>query len=102
MHELRGENEPSLEALLRQLAPVDLVIAEGFKRAAIPKLEIHRADLGKPLLAPEDANIVAVASDLPVAGIGALPRFALDDVGAIAAFIIRHLGLAVRSGGPAQ
>jgi len=107
MHELRGASEPSLEALLRHLSPVDLVIAEGFKRAAIPKLEIHRADLGKPLLAPEDANIVAIASDRPISdlqgeGIGTLPRFALDDVGGIAAFIIRHLGLTLRRRGAAE
>ena len=102
MHELRGEAEPSLDSLLQHLSPVDLVIAEGFKRAAIPKLEIHRADLGKPLLAPDDANIVAIASDLPITGIGALPRFALDDVGTIAAFIIRHLSLKVRSRGAAE
>ena len=99
MHELRGAAEPSLDDLLRHMSPVDLVIAEGFKRAAIPKLEVHRAALGKPLLAlSDDDNIVAVASDQPVAGLGRLPRFALDDVGAIAEFIAAHFHLANRRG----
>lgn len=102
MHELRGAAEPSLEQLLRHMSPVDLVIVEGFKRTAMPKLEIHRPSLGKPLLALEDADIVAVASDMPVAGLGALPRFALDDAGAIAAFIIDHLHIAVPDRGAAQ
>ena len=101
MHELRGAAEPALDDLLRHMSPVDLVIAEGFKRASHPKLEIHRPALGKPLLAGEDKNIVAVASDLPIAGL-AVPRFALDQVDAIAAFIIEYCRLAVKEIGAAQ
>jgi molybdopterin-guanine dinucleotide biosynthesis protein B len=102
MHELRGAAEPSLDELLRHMSPVDLVIVEGFKRAAVPKLEIYRASVGKPLLAPGDSTIVAIASDLPVEGIGTLRRFALDDVGAIADFTIDHLHIAVPQRGAAQ
>jgi molybdopterin-guanine dinucleotide biosynthesis protein B len=101
MHELRGAAEPALEELLRHMSPVDLVIAEGFKRASHPKLEIHRPVLGKPLLAPADPNIVAVASDIPLAGL-AVPRFALDQIDAIAAFIIDHCGIPVSERGAAQ
>jgi molybdopterin-guanine dinucleotide biosynthesis protein MobB len=78
------------------------VIVEGFKRAAVPKLEIYRAAVGKPMLAPEDSDIIAIASDLPAAGLGELPRFALDDVGAIADFIIDHLRLKRQDRGAAQ
>ncbi|HEY1502957.1 MAG TPA: molybdopterin-guanine dinucleotide biosynthesis protein B [Stellaceae bacterium] len=102
MHELRGNTEPALEQLLRYMSPVDLVIVEGFKRASLPKLEVYRAVVGKPLLAPADSDIIAVASDLPVAGLGELPRFALDDVGAIAGFIIAHLRIAAAGRGAAQ
>jgi molybdopterin-guanine dinucleotide biosynthesis protein B len=101
-HREAGAAEPSLEQLLRHMSPVDLVIVEGFKRAAMPKLEVYRASVGKPLLALEDSDIVAIASDLPVAGLGALPRFALDDVGAIADFIIAHIGLKGQDRGAAQ
>src|SRR6186713_592711 len=67
MHELRGAPELSLGALLAKLSAVDLVLVEGFKREAHPKLEVYRASVGKPLLAPDDPNIVAIASDGPVA-----------------------------------
>jgi molybdopterin-guanine dinucleotide biosynthesis protein B len=78
VHELRGETEPPLGEILRRLAPVDLVIVEGFKRHKHPKIEIYRAVLGKPLLHPDDEWIVAVASDaaVPEARVPVLP---LDD-----------------------
>ena len=68
LHELRGEPEWDLPELLGKLSPVDLVLVEGFKRDAFPKLEIHRAANGKPLLHPDDPHIVAVACDSAAAG----------------------------------
>ena len=50
-----------------KLSPVDLVLVEGFKRDAFPKLEIHRIANGKPLLQPDDPHIVAIACDTRVA-----------------------------------
>lgn len=95
MHELRGADEPPLEDLLARMSPVDLVLVEGFKRAALPKLEVHRPAVGKPLLAPDDPWIVAVASDvvdLPVAR----PVLPLDDAAAVADFVLNHLASAPR------
>lgn len=92
MHEHRGEREPTLEELLRQMTPVDLVLVEGFKRDPHPKLEVHRVALGKPLLCQDDPSFVAIASDRPVPGV-ALPRFALDDVAGIADFILAQCRL---------
>jgi molybdopterin-guanine dinucleotide biosynthesis adapter protein len=63
MHELRGEEELRLRDIVKKMTPVDLVIVEGFKRERHPKIEIHRAEVGKPLLQPEDSWIVAIASD---------------------------------------
>ena len=45
------------------MAPVDLILVEGFKMDALPKIEVHRAALGKPRLWPEAPGIVAVATD---------------------------------------
>ncbi|MGK9235536.1 molybdopterin-guanine dinucleotide biosynthesis protein B [Inquilinus limosus] len=91
MHEHRGAAEPPLEALLAKLEPVDLVLVEGFKRERYPKLEVWRAETGKPPLYPEDPDIIAVASDGPVAdgvvGSGRL-RLDVDDVEAIADFVV--------------
>ena len=88
MRELRGQDEPPLSELLTRLAPVDLVLIEGFKREAHPKIEIHRAVVEKPLLYPEDPEIVAIASDprLPEAPI---PHVGLNDVEAIADLVER-------------
>jgi molybdopterin-guanine dinucleotide biosynthesis protein B len=83
VHELRGAPEPSLRDLLARLSPVDLVIVEGYKAAPVPKLEVHRAAIGKPLLHPDDACIVAVASDAPLPQVE-LPVVSLDDIETIA------------------
>lgn len=64
-HELRGAPEPSLEEHLARLAPADLTLVEGYKWAAIPKLEVFRPELGRAPLYPEDANVAAVASTVP-------------------------------------
>ncbi len=93
MREHRGAPEPPLESLLERLAPVDLVLVEGFKRDRHDKLEVYRASVGKPLLAGEDPHIVAVASDGPVAGLR-VPLLALDDVASIAGFVMTHARLA--------
>lgn len=88
LHELRDEVEPDLPALLSHLSPVDLILIEGFRDHPHPKIEVHRVALGKPLLQPENPDILAVASDtmltLPV------PVLPLDDVVAIAGFILRR------------
>ena len=83
VHELGDESEPALGDVLKKLSPVDLVIVEGFKRHAHPKLEVYRAAVGKPLLHPDDDCIVAVATDaaLPQASV---PVLMLDDIDGIA------------------
>jgi molybdopterin-guanine dinucleotide biosynthesis protein B len=88
-HELRGESEPTLAQLLRRLSPCDLVVVEGFKRERIPKLEVWRPGVGKPLLHPVDEAIVGIATDTPDALPGCrLPVFRLQDVDEIATFVL--------------
>jgi molybdopterin-guanine dinucleotide biosynthesis protein B len=92
MHENRGGPEPSAAELMRQMTPVDLLLIEGFKRESHPKLEVYRRANGKPLLHPEDAHIVAVASDGPLPEV-TLPVLALNDTRMIADFILDYCGL---------
>lgn len=92
MTELRGADEPPLSDLLAQLAPVDLVLIEGYKRDAHPKVEAFRHENDKPPLATKNDTIRAVASnsthdDLTV------PVLDLDDTAAIADFIAGEVGL---------
>ena len=89
--ELRGASEPPLADLLTHLDPCDLVLIEGYKAAPHPKIETHRQAAGRDLLAPTNSTIRAIASDGPVDT--GLPRFDLDDVAGIAAFIRAEVGL---------
>src|SRR3546814_11741188 len=66
MRELRGEPEPGLAELLARLTPVDLVLVEGFKREAHPKIEVWRGDTGKPMLKPDEPQIIAMARDAAI------------------------------------
>lgn len=91
MRELREEDEPPLSELLTKLAPVDLILVEGYKRDAHPKIEAHRAETGKDLIAPGDPTIRAVASDVRLDL--DRPVFDLDDTRAVADFILAEVGL---------
>jgi molybdopterin-guanine dinucleotide biosynthesis adapter protein len=93
MHELRGEPELTLRQAIGQFNPCDLVLVEGFKRESIPKLEVWRAEVGKALLFPTDHNIVALATDGPLAPDTEEPsfaRFGLAQVREIAEFALHH------------
>ena len=86
-HQLRGAPELSLFDALGRLSPCDIVLVEGYKRAPIPKLEVWRQVLGKPLLHPQDPHIVAVAADPPGFVRTSLPELPLADPAIIATFI---------------
>lgn len=93
MHELRGEDEPTLDDVLSRLSPCDIVLVEGYKREGHAKIETRRLDTKESTsLAAQDPHIVAVAADYPASGEG-LPVFALDDIEAIADFIATKVGL---------
>jgi len=104
MHELRAAEqpgaqrvvEPALPSLLARLAPCDLVLVEGYKHEHLPKLEVYRAELGKPPLYLQDPDIVAIATDALAPSTAeesiaqSIQRFALDDIAAIAALIAQY------------
>jgi molybdopterin-guanine dinucleotide biosynthesis protein B len=86
MHELGGEAEATLAALLKRVSPCDLVLVEGFKQQGHPKLEVFRRAVGLAPLHPGDPRIVAVAADqaFPQARV---PVVDLNDVAAIAELV---------------
>lgn len=92
MHEMKGDAEPTLAELLSKLAPVDLVLVEGYKRDNHPKIEAFRAETGNELIA--DQTVRAFASDTPLDQ--DRPVFDLDDTSAIADFLLADLGLVER------
>lgn len=92
MHEIRGGAEPSVEEMAARMTPVDLLLIEGFKAYPHDKIEVYRESVGKPLLCPTEEHIVAVASDGPVPQAG-VPVLDLNDVPAIADFILKRTGI---------
>lgn len=89
-----SEGPASLDALLHQLAPCDLVLVEGFKsEGRFPRIEVRRTPNTEPPIFPHDPNVVAVASDHAMdTRARAVPVLDLNDVTKIAAFIDSHLG----------
>lgn len=92
MHEHREEGPPSLDALLAKLAPVDLVLVEGYKRHKHPKIEVYRKDNKTPLIAAEDPDICAIATDTEHLDVSC-PLLPLNDAEAVARFIREHLNM---------
>ena len=92
MHELRDGNDPPLDILIEHMSPVDLLIVEGFKWEPHLKIEVHRPSVGKPLLQPDDKNIIAVASDEHLNGLS-VPVLPLGDIIGIAEFLLDAVSL---------
>ncbi|RWN51789.1 molybdopterin-guanine dinucleotide biosynthesis protein B [Mesorhizobium sp.] len=93
MHELRGEDEPTLDAILSRLGTADIVLVEGYKREAHSKIETRRMEAKDwAPLSVNDPHIVAIAADFAIAD-ESLPVFDLDDTRSIADFIERATGL---------
>lgn len=94
MRELRGEPELSLDQALARLSPCDLALVEGYKTFPIPKLEIWRASVGKPVLHPRDPHILAIATDspqaLPAESAARLPILGLSEYDAVATLVRAH------------
>jgi molybdopterin-guanine dinucleotide biosynthesis protein B len=93
MNELRGMPEPTLEEYVQRFSPCDLVLVEGFKQEAIPKLEVYRPAHGKPPLWPDNPHVIAVACDSPGELSLALPVLNLNDADAIVRFILQSLNM---------
>jgi len=96
MRELRGAPEPTFAEGLARLSPCDIVLLEGYKTTPIPKLEVWRPSVRKPMLHPDDRHIVALATDDRSAAAAVLPEFAqlpvfdLGDVELIALFVLQR------------
>jgi molybdopterin-guanine dinucleotide biosynthesis protein B len=90
MHQRAAEENARLEEFLGRIGGVDLLLVEGFKFGSHPKLEVWDPALGKPMLAPDNPSVVAIASDAEMSALGR-PVFRRDDVDAIAGFIISRL-----------
>ena len=87
LHEIQELEETGLDAVLARMRAVDLVLVEGFRESALPKLEVYRSSLGKAPFYKSDCGIVAVATDEP-ASVQDRPVLSLTNIQAIARFIL--------------
>ena len=90
LHELHDADEPDMDELIAVMAPVDVLLIEGFKTHRHPKVEVHRPSLGKDLICETDDSVVALLSDEALEGL-AIPVIDLNDVEAVADFLIDYL-----------
>ena len=89
-----GRGEPSLAEALAglNLQDIDLVLVEGFKHEKFHKIELHRPELNKPLLFPDDPSIIAIASDAPITeNRQLLPKLNLNNPAQIVQFILDNI-----------
>jgi molybdopterin-guanine dinucleotide biosynthesis protein B len=89
-HEDKGNKPLEFHIGRLDLDNLDLVLVEGFKTSAIPKIEVFRPSLGNLPLYEDDPHIVAIVTDAPEALQTKLPVFDLDDAEAVADFIINR------------
>ncbi len=92
MVDMDADGDPILHDMLNRLdlANLDLVLVEGFKYEAFPKIELHRPSVGKPLIFPEDRNIIALATDGELSQPTELPVLDLNDIHTITKFIVTN------------
>ncbi len=95
MHEIGDGPQPALEDLVARLAPVDLVLVEGFHAHRHAVIEVHRPSEGHALMWPAGSAIIAVASDERLAPL-AIPVLDLNDTEAIADFVLAKAELTSR------
>lgn len=102
-----GDESPAQDPDLQEMIDflplhrLDCVLVEGFKAIPFPKIEIHRPATGKPVIAVDDANIIAIATNdgaklkenLADQGeaVKSLPLLDLNNPEAIADFVIKQI-----------
>ncbi len=84
----QGTDDPDVASLLARMAPVDIILLDGFRRSGYPKMEVVPTGQERALLAPDDPMVLAVASEGLVAA--AVPSLPLVDIGTLADFVVAH------------
>lgn len=87
------QQEPNLQQLILQLnhETIDLILVEGFKHEVMPRIELHRSAINKPLLYPDDPNIIAIAAANSETMTPTIPRLDLNNPDEIADTIQHYL-----------
>jgi molybdopterin-guanine dinucleotide biosynthesis protein MobB len=84
----RVDQEPTLDEIAATIQGVDIILAEGYKWAAKPKIEVVRAARSTEIVSPPE-DLLAIVSDLALP-VGDVPRFDLEDGPGLADLIESH------------
>ena len=89
------QTEPDLWALLSELNThqLDIVLVEGFKHEAFPRIELYRTELNKALLYPDDKEIIAIATDSNDNMTHVISQLDINKPQQIVNFITQHFSL---------
>ena len=90
------DGDPELTKMIQQLdtSTLDLILVEGFKHVAYPKIELHRPELGKETIFDKDKTIIAIATDQPDVISTSLPILDINNPVMIADFILDFMSQA--------
>jgi molybdopterin-guanine dinucleotide biosynthesis protein MobB len=85
------EGDPDLQRMLDRFdrSCLDLILVEGFRHEAFPKIELHRPSLGKPLIFPNDPHVIAIATDDAIGRPTDLPILDINDPQVIVSYILK-------------
>lgn len=89
-HNLTNEEEPRLAELVQRIDGADIILVEGYRQAAIPRLEVYRPSRGIAPVYESTEQVVAIATDAPLEKVS-LPCLPLNQPHHIAAFILKYL-----------
>lgn len=92
MQELGDNDAPSLDTLRAMLPPSDITIAEGYKRASIPKIALwDGVDKAQAMQWLEDPHVTALVSRNGAEYPANIPQFQADEISAIADHALKTL-----------
>ncbi len=81
-------DEPNVRGLLAPMAPVDIVLLDGFRRSSYPKMEVIEAGEERVQFTANDPMVLAVTSEAPITA--TVPALPLSDIGGLGDFVIAH------------
>lgn len=95
--ELGDAPEPDFRDIIDRLEPCDLIVVEGYKSQPIAKIEARRREAAEATpLFNSTQHVIAIASDHAIGNSGNCPVFGLDDISAIAGFLVKTLTITRR------
>ena len=86
---VKSDHEGTLDSLVNYFSDMDLVITEGYKGEVKPKIEVVRSARHQQALLADDANLIAIVTDVDMSA--EVPVFGMEDIDQLADFIEKNI-----------